>query len=122
MASSPELVAYIAEQLGGEAQGIHYKKMFGEYGFYRGAKFYALVCDDAFYFKPTQAARTLLQERNALREAPPYTGASLYFLIENVDDGEFLRQLSDATFEELPLPKPKKPKEDGEPKAKPKKN
>lgn len=111
MASSPDLITYLMEQLGGEAQGISVRKMFGEYGFYRNSKFYALVCDDAFYFKPTKAAREMLEARGELLEAPPYEGANLYFLIENVDDAEFLQKLSDATVEELPVPKPKKPKE-----------
>lgn len=84
--------------------------MFGEYGFYREGKFFSLVCDDAFYVKPTQAGRAFLAARNALLEAPPYQGASLYFLVENVDDAALLRELSRITLDELPLPKPKKAK------------
>ncbi len=113
MASSAELVAYVAEQLGGAEAGVTYRKMFGEYGFYRRGKFYALVCNDNFYVKPTQAGRALLEAKGALKEAPPYEGASLYFWIQNVDDRELLQKLSDATYEELPEPKPKKPKKVG---------
>lgn len=117
MASSPELVAYVVEQLGGEAEGIVSRKMFGEYGLYKLGKFYALICDDAFYFKPTAAGRALLEARGLCKEAPPYDGAGLYFWVENIDDRELLRQVSLATYEELPLPKPKKPKAAKEKKA-----
>ncbi len=110
MASSPELMAYVAEQLGGEAAGVTYKKMFGEYGVYCLGKFLAVVCDDALFMKPTKAGRQLLEARGMLAEAPPYEGASLYFLLENVDDAAFLRELRDVTWQELPLPKAKKGK------------
>ena len=110
MASSADLVAYIAEQLGGEVAGVSYRKMFGEYGFYREGKFFSVVCDDAFFIKPTQAGRVFLETRGLLLEAPPYDGAKDYFLIENVDDTTLLQSLSEVTLAELPLPKPKKPK------------
>ena len=45
MASNPEFVQYIADQLK-EAGIITYRKMFGEYGIYCDGKFFATVCDD----------------------------------------------------------------------------
>ena len=110
MASSADFVSYITEQLGGESAGVTHCKMFGEYGYHRYGKFFAAVCGDALYVKPTVAGRAFLESRDALVEAPPYEGAKDYFLIENVDDSAFLQELSDVTVEELPLPKPRKKK------------
>ncbi|MDE7271264.1 MAG: TfoX/Sxy family protein, partial [Acetatifactor sp.] len=45
MASNPEFVQYIADQLTDTGQ-ITYRKMFGEYGFYCDGKIFALVCDN----------------------------------------------------------------------------
>lgn len=111
MASSPELVAYVAEQLGGEAAGVATKKMFGEYALYLRGKLVVLICDDMVFLKPTQAGRELLVARGCLKEAPPYEGAKNSFLIENVDDAAFLRELAEAGWEELPFPKPRKGKQ-----------
>ena len=59
MASSAEYVRFVADQLS-EAGGVTYKKLFGEYGLWRGGKFFATVEDDQFYVKPTEAGRRLL--------------------------------------------------------------
>mgnify|MGYP003532025288 CR=1 FL=1 len=51
MASNPDLVQYIADQMA-RAGEVTYKKMFGEYGLYCNGKFFAMVCDDRLLFKP----------------------------------------------------------------------
>ena len=51
MASNPDLVQYIADQMS-RAGEITFKKMFGEYGLYCNGKFFAMVCDDRLLFKP----------------------------------------------------------------------
>lgn len=56
MASSPELVQYIADQLS-PCGTITFKKMFGEYGLYLNGKMFASVCDDTLFVKPTKAGR-----------------------------------------------------------------
>lgn len=106
MASNPEYVQYIADQLR-EAGQITYRKMFGEYGMYVDGKIFAVVCDDQLFIKITKAGRKLRPE---LAEAPPYEGAKNYLLVEDVDDKEALVELVKATCAELPAPKPKKPK------------
>ena len=58
MASSPEYVRFVADQLS-QAGGVTYKKLFGEYGLWRGGKFFGTVEDDQFYVKPTEAGRQL---------------------------------------------------------------
>lgn len=107
MSSSPEFVQYVADQAAG-AGTITYRKMFGEYGMYCDGKFFALICDDQFFIKITDAGRKMAP---GLEQAPPYEGAKPYFLIEDLDDRDFLTAFIQATLKELPAPKPKKKKE-----------
>lgn len=104
MASNPEYVQYIADQLSAAGE-ITYRKMFGDYGMYLDGKIFALICDDQFFVKITKAGRKL---RPHLEEAPPYKGAKNYLLVEDIDDREALTELVTATCAELPAPKPKK--------------
>ena len=52
MASHPDFVNYMAEQLR-EAGAIRSRKMFGEYGLYCDDVFFAVVCDDQLFVKVT---------------------------------------------------------------------
>ncbi len=106
MASKIEFVEYIAEQLR-EAGTITYKKMFGEYGIYCNGKIFAVICDDQFYIKITEAGKEICPD---LPEQPPYKGAKNYLLVEDVENREMLTKLVMATYAELPEPKPKKRK------------
>ena len=106
MATEASFVEYVTEQIS-HCGNIIAKKMFGEYALYCNGKIFALVCDNQVYVKPTIAGKTLLSE---VIEAPPYPGAKPYFLIENIDDGEWFTQLIRVTVAELPEPKPKKPR------------
>ena len=54
MASSPELVQYIADQLS-PCGTITFKKMFGEYGLYLNGKMFASVCDDTLFVKTDES-------------------------------------------------------------------
>ena len=40
----------------------------------------------------------------------PYKGAKEMLLVDNLDDKEFLKELFEAMYDELPVPKPKKKK------------
>ena len=106
MASNPEFVQYIADQLAPAGQ-VTYRKMFGDYGVYLDGKIFALVCDDQLFIKITKAGAALDPQ---LPKAPPYEGAKDYFLYEDVDDREALIAFVQATCRELPMPKPKKKK------------
>jgi len=108
MATKPDYGEFITEQLGGATHGVTCRKMFGEYGLHAYGKFFALICNDTLYFKPTQAGKALLEANGALELAPPYEGAKDYFQINCPDDRELLASLRDATVNELPEPKPKK--------------
>ncbi len=106
MASKIEFVEFMADQLRG-AGDITYRKMFGEYGLYCNGKIFAVICEDQFYIKITEAGRRICPE---LTEAPPYEGAKNYFLVEDVENQSLLTELVAATCQELPEPKPKKRK------------
>lgn len=106
MASSSDLVQYIADQCGGAGE-ITVKKMFGEYGIYCDGKIFGLICDDHFFVKPTDSGRAMLKSVD-LR--PPYDGAKDYFYIADVDDHEYLSALVKVTCQALPEPKQKKKK------------
>lgn len=106
MASNPEFVQYIADQLT-DAGEVTYRKMFGEYGMYCDGKIFALVCDNQLFIKITETGRQMAPD---LETAPPYEGAKPYFLIEDVDNRTFLNKFVTVTCGELPAPKPKKPK------------
>lgn len=101
MASRPEFVQYVADQLEG-AGSITYRKMFGEYGMYCDGKIFALICDDQLFIKITEAGKKAAPH---LEIAPPYEGAKPYFLIEDIDDREFLTEFVAETCKELSLPK-----------------
>ncbi len=107
MATDKDIVDFIVEQIE-DAGEIRYIKMFGEYGIYSDEKIFALVCDNKLYIKPTKAGREFIGK---VTEAPPYTGAKNYFLIEDqIEDSEWLSELVRLTASELPLPKAKKKK------------
>ena len=56
MASHPDFVNYMAEQLR-EAGAIRSRKMFGEYGLYCDDVFFAVVCDDQLSSRSPRRAK-----------------------------------------------------------------
>ncbi len=110
MASKIEFVEFVVDQLR-DAGTITYRKMFGEYGLYCDGKIFAVICDDQFYIKITDAGREICP---ALEEAPPYAGAKNYFRVDDVENREMMTKLTAATCAQLPAPKPKKSKKKGE--------
>lgn len=106
MASDLDFVVYAAEQMSSAGE-ITYRKMFGEYGLYCNGKIFSLICDNCLYIKITDVGRKAAPN---LKTAPPYDGAKPYFVIENIDDRDFLTEFVIKTCDELPAPKPKKRK------------
>lgn len=106
MASSVEFVEFVVEQLR-EGGTITYKRMFGEYGIYCNGIYFACICDDRFLVKVTEAGKALMPE---CPMGIPYEGGSAMLLIEELDDVQFLGQLTRETCSQLPLPKPRKKK------------
>jgi len=79
-----------------------------DYGLYSAGKFFAVICDDQLFVKPTAGGRAFIGD---VVEAPPYPGAKNSLLIgDRIEDGEWLSELARITSRELPEPKPKKPK------------
>jgi len=110
MATDQEFVEFLADQME-EAGEISFRKMFGEYALYCDRKVVGLICENQLFVKPTEGGRKQIGEAV---EAPPYPGAKNYFLIEDAfEDREWIRDLIRITAQELPLPKPKKKKPNG---------
>ena len=103
MASSKEYLDFILEQLS-EMNDISYRAMMGEYIIYYRGKVIGGIYDDRFLVKPTRSAVAMMP--NADMELP-YDGAKEMLLVEDVDNKEFLRELLDAMYEELPAVKKK---------------
>ena len=104
MAASKEFLEYVSDQLS-EICGITYKQMMGEYIVYLNGKIAAYICDDRLLLKPVPSAEAMLP--NAPHE-PPYDGAKEMLLVEEVDNKEFLTDLFNAVYDDLPEPKPKR--------------
>jgi DNA transformation protein and related proteins len=85
------------------------RKMFGEYCIYLNEKPVALVCDDTLFVKITNAGRVVAGNAP---EGSPYPGAKPHFMFDSKSwsRAKSLVKLLQVTFEELPAPKPKKPR------------
>lgn len=104
MASSKEYLDFILERLS-ELDDVTYRAMMGEYIIYYRGKIVGGIYDDRFLVKPTKSAVTMMS--NADMELP-YEGAKEMLLVDDMDNKEFLRELLEAMYEELPAPKKKK--------------
>jgi TfoX/Sxy family transcriptional regulator of competence genes len=110
MGTSKEFADYVCDQLMA-AGNISCKKMFGEYGVYLDEKIVGLICDNQFFLKKTEAGQVMIEEHlGTVEEGLPYPGAKPQFLIDSLDDREWLAELLRASYQELPMPKPKKKK------------
>ena len=104
MASTKEYLEFVLEQLSG-LDGIGHRAMMGEYVLYYRDKVFGGIYDDRLLIKPVPAAVKLLPE--ATMELP-YERAKEMILVEDVDNREFLCELVEAMWEELPEKKKKK--------------
>ena len=104
MASSKDYLEYILDQLSG-LDDISYRAMMGEYIIYYRGKIVGGIYDDRFLVKPTKSAVAMMP--NADMELP-YEGAKEMLLVDDVENREFLRELLEAMYDELPAPKKKK--------------
>ena len=104
MASSKEYLDFILEQLS-ELDDVSYRMMMGEYILYYRGKIIGGIYDDRFLVKPTKSAVAMMP--NAEMELP-YDGVKEMLLVDDVDNKEFLRELLEAMYSELPAPKKKK--------------
>jgi TfoX/Sxy family transcriptional regulator of competence genes len=101
MASSKEYLHFILEQLS-DLDDISYRPMMGEFILYYRGKIVGGIYDDRLLVKKTKAALELMPA--AICEIP-YEGAKEMLLMDEVDSKEFLAELFEAMYEELPMPK-----------------
>jgi TfoX/Sxy family transcriptional regulator of competence genes len=104
MASSKEYLEFVLEQLS-LLDDITYKAMMGEFIIYYRGKIAGGIYDDRFLVKPTKSAVAMMPEADM---ELPYEGAKEMLLVDDIDNKEFLRDLFDAMYDELPAPKKKK--------------
>ena len=104
MASSKEYLEFILEQLSG-LEDVSSRAMMGEYIIYYRGKIVGGIYDDRFLVKPVESARAMMPEAEMEQ---PYEGAKEMLLVDDVDDREFLCELLEAMYDELPVSKKKK--------------
>jgi len=103
MASSKDYLDFILEQLS-ELDDITYRAMMGEYIIYYRDKVIGGIYDDRFLVKPTKSAKAMMPDADM---ELPYEGAKKMILVDDVENKEFLRDLLEAMYGELPAPKKK---------------
>ena len=104
MASSKEYLEYILEQLS-DLDDISYRAMMGEYIIYYHEKIIGGIYDDRFLVKPVKSAIKMMPDANM---ELPYEGAKEMLLVDDVENREFLRELVESMYEELPAPRKRK--------------
>ncbi|MBO4604244.1 MAG: TfoX/Sxy family protein [Clostridiales bacterium] len=103
MASTKEYLEFVLDQLSG-LDDISYRAMMGEYIIYYRGKVAGGIYDDRFLVKPTKSAEKMMPD--AARELP-YEGAKEMLLVDDIDNKEFLTELLNAMYDDLPAPKKK---------------
>lgn len=104
MASSKSYLDFILEQLS-LLDDVSCRAMMSEYIIYYHGKVIGGIYDDRFLVKVTKASRELMPEAEL---ELPYEGAKEMLMVDDVENKEFLRDLFDAMYPELPAPKKKK--------------
>ena len=101
MASSKEYLDFILEQLS-ELDDVSYRTMMGEYIIYYRGKVVGGIYDDRFLVKPVKSAVAIMPDAEM---ELPYEGAKEMLLVDDVENREFLQELLEAMYDELPAPK-----------------
>lgn len=103
MASKKEYLDFILDQLS-ELEEITYRSMMGEYIIYYRGKVVGGIYDDRFLVKPTKSAVAMMPDAGI---ELPYEGAKGMLLVDDVENREFMNELLEAIYAELPAPKKK---------------
>ena len=104
MASTKEYRDFILEQLS-ELDEVSFRAMMGEYILYYRGRVFGGIYDDRLLVKPVPSAVRLMPD--ATMELP-YDGAKEMILVDDVDNREFLCELVQSMWEDLPERKKKK--------------
>ena len=98
MASTKEYLDFVLEQLS-ELDEISCRAMMGEYILYYRGRIFGGIYDDRLLVKPVPAAVKMMPD--ATMELP-YDGAKEMILVDDIDNREFLCELVESMWEELP--------------------
>ena len=79
--------------------------MMGEYIIYYRGKVVGGIYDDRFLVKSMKSAMAMMPSAEMEQ---PYEGAKEMLLVDDVENGQFLRELLEAMYDELPAPNKKK--------------
>lgn len=101
MASTKEYLEYVLEQLS-DLEDISYRAMMGEYIIYYRGKIIGGIYDDRFLIKPVKSAMEMMSDAEM---ELPYEGAKEMILVDEIENRDFLKELLDAMYEELPAPR-----------------
>ena len=103
MASTKEYLDFVLEQISGLDE-ISHRAMMGEYILYYRGRVFGGIYDDRLLVKPVPSAVKLMPDASM---ELPYEGAKEMLLVDDVENKEFLRELVEAIYEEIPTPKKK---------------
>lgn len=104
MTSSKEYLEYVLEQLSDIGE-ITYRAMMGEYILYYRDKIIGGIYDNRFLVKPVKSALEMMPDADM---ELPYEGAKEMILVDDLKNREFLGELLEAMYDELPAPKKKR--------------
>lgn len=104
MSTNKDYLNFLLDQLS-SLEGITYRMMMGEYLIYYRGKVAAYVCDDRLLIKPVPSAIKMLPDAEYDSINPG--GRKKLLRVDNVDDGDFLTNLFDSMYDELPFQKSK---------------
>ena len=79
--------------------------MMGEYIIYYRGKVAGGIYDDRFLVKPVESAMAMMPDADS---EIPYEGAKEMLLVDDLENREFLGELLESMYDELPAPKKKK--------------
>ena len=104
MAVTDDYASFVADQLAGLA-GLTMKRMFGGYVLHLRGRVLGFLFDDEFYLEPGPAAFRLLPDAE---RRPLFPGSKEFIIFPDVDNALLMREVAEAVWEDLPLPKPRR--------------
>lgn len=106
MATSPEYAQFV-EGLFRGLDGFTMRRMFGEYAIYLQGRVLGFLADEQILLQDTPTSAKLLPDAER-RELFP--GSKLFVVFADEGNAHLLKSVSQAMWEELPLPKPRRTK------------
>ena len=104
MASTKAYLDFVLEQLSGLDE-ISSRAMMGAFILYYRGKVFGGIYDDRLLVKPVPVVVKMMPDA---KMEQPYDGAKKMILVDNVDNRQFLCELVESMWEELPKKKEKK--------------